>query len=104
MPTNVTLDPELTDLVSAAFDKSWQFVKTDPELAHVDMDRKRAQLARHLTYLAQNGERDLWRLANRAIGAPRNNSAELIPEDDHFGCSPTDIRPRSSCHRRRWRH
>ena len=63
---DLTLDPEVADLVSAAFDRSWQFVKTDPELAHVDMDQKRAQLSRHLTHLAQSGERDLWRLANRA--------------------------------------
>ena len=69
--TDVTLDPEIADLVNAAFDRSWQFVKTDPELAHVDMDQKRAQLSRHLTHLAQSGERDLWRLANRAIGGLR---------------------------------
>ena len=68
---DLTLDPEVADLVSAAFDRSWQFVKTDPELAHVDMDQKRAQLSRHLTHLAQSGERDLWRLANRAIGGLR---------------------------------
>ena len=68
---DVTLDPKIADLVNAAFDRSWQFVKTDPELAHVDMDQKRAQLSRHLTHLAQSGERDLWRLANRAIGGLR---------------------------------
>src|SRR4029453_19282469 len=45
--------------------------KADPKLAHVDMDQKRAQLSRHLTHLAQSGERDLWRLANRAIGGLR---------------------------------
>ena len=39
---DVTLDPEIADLVSAACDKSWQFVKTDPELAHVDMPKARS--------------------------------------------------------------
>ncbi len=68
---DVTLDPEIADLVNAAFDRSWQFVKTDPALAHVDMEQKRAQLSRQLTHLAQSGERDLRRLANRAIGGLR---------------------------------
>ena len=69
--SDATLDPEIADLVSAAFDKSWQFVKTDPELAHGDMDEMRTRLSGRLTRLAQNGERDLWRLANGAIGQLR---------------------------------
>src|SRR5262249_32750881 len=99
----VTLDPELADLISAAFDKSWQFVKTDPELAHVDMDRKRAQLERHLTHLARSGERDLWRLANRAIGGLRRETTQpnsLSGRRDQFGYSPSDIRsPRLAARR-----
>jgi hypothetical protein len=66
-----TLDAETADLVSAAFDKSWQFVKTDPELAQGDLDEMRTQLAKSLARLAQSGERDLWRLANGAIGQLR---------------------------------
>ena len=66
--TNFTLDPEVSDLVTTAFDKSWQFVRTDPELAHNDMTEMRALLSRHIMRLAQSGERDLWRLANNAIG------------------------------------
>ena len=70
--TNInTLDPETADLVSAAFAKSWQFVRTDPELAHNDMDAMRTRLSRHLESLAKYGERDLWRLANGAIGQLR---------------------------------
>jgi hypothetical protein len=68
---NLALDPEVADLVTTAFDKSWQFVRTDPELAHNDMDEMRAHLSRHLARLARNGERDLWRLANGAIGQLR---------------------------------
>jgi hypothetical protein len=68
---NLALDAEVADLVTTAFDKSWQFVRTDPELAHNDMDEMRARLSRHLARLAQNGERDLWRLANSAIGQLR---------------------------------
>lgn len=69
--TNFTLEPEISDLLSTAFDKSWQFVRTDPELAHNDMNEMRAMLSRHIMRLAQGGERDLWRLANSAIGQLR---------------------------------
>jgi hypothetical protein len=71
MPREASLDPEVAELVDAAFDKSWQFVRTDPELAHNDRDELRAGLARSLTRLAEDGERDLWRLANGAIGQLR---------------------------------
>jgi hypothetical protein len=69
--TSFTLDPEVSDLVTTAFDKSWQFVRTDPELAHNDMNEMRTRLSRHIMRLAQGGERDLWRLANSAIGQLR---------------------------------
>jgi hypothetical protein len=65
------LDSETADLVRAAFDKSWQFVKGDPELAHNDVEEMRALLSRHITRFARNGEKDLWRLANSAIGQLR---------------------------------
>ena len=68
---NLILEPELSDLVTSTFEKSWQFVRTDPELAHNDMNEMRAQLSRHIDQLAQSGERDLWRLANTAIGQLR---------------------------------
>jgi hypothetical protein len=68
---NLTLDPDVSDLISTAFDKSWRFVRTDPELAHNDMNEMRVRLSRHITRLAQGGERDLWRLANSAIGQLR---------------------------------
>ena len=70
---NLTLDPEVSDLISTAFDKSWRFVRTDPELAHNDMNEMRVRLSRHITRLAQGGERDLWRLANSAIGQLRRD-------------------------------
>jgi len=69
--TDLTLEAEVSDLVTTAFDKSWQFVRTDPELAHNDMNEMRASLSRHIMRLAEGGERDLWRLANSAIGQLR---------------------------------
>src|ERR1700737_5456866 len=81
---NITLEPELSDLVTSAFEKSWQFVRTDPELAHNDMNEMRALLSRHIDRLAQNGERDLWGLAEPATresaggrGATRNKIAKF---------------------------
>jgi hypothetical protein len=71
MAWDTSLDPKIAELVNAAFDKSWQFVKTDPELAHEDPQEMRTRLAQSLARLAQNGERDLWRLANAAIGQLR---------------------------------
>lgn len=71
MTPDANLDPKLAGLVSAAFDKSWPFVKADPELAHVDRQEVRTGLAQNLTRIAQDGERDMWRLANAAIGQLR---------------------------------
>jgi hypothetical protein len=71
MIPDANLDPRVAALVSVAFDKLWQFVKADPELAHVDRQEVRARLAQNLTRIAQSGERDMWRLANAAIGELR---------------------------------
>jgi hypothetical protein len=64
-------ETDLADLVRVAFDKSWGFVSTDPALADNDMDEMRARLSRHIARLAQGGERNVWRLANGAIGQLR---------------------------------
>jgi hypothetical protein len=68
MVMNDATAPEVEVLVRAAFEKSWQFVSTDPVLAHGDIEDLRTRLSERLTRLAQDGERDLWRLANEAIG------------------------------------
>jgi hypothetical protein len=62
---------KVEELVHAAFEKSWQFVSTDPVLAHGDIEDLRTRLSMCLSRLAQNGERDIWRLANGAIGELR---------------------------------
>jgi hypothetical protein len=62
---------KVEDLVHAAFEKSWQFVSTDPILARGDIEELRTRLSTRLSRLAQNGERDIWRLANIAIGELR---------------------------------
>jgi hypothetical protein len=66
---------EVEDLVLVAFEKSWPFVSTDPVLAHGDVEDLRARLALRLQRLARAGERDVWRLANGAIGELRRELA-----------------------------
>jgi hypothetical protein len=61
------LQLETTEVISSAFEKSWRFVRTDPALAQDNMIVVRARLTKHLESLAQNGERDVLRLANSAI-------------------------------------
>ena len=55
------------ELVHTAFEKSWWFVSTDPVFADGNMEELRTRLSDRLSGLAQNGERDVWRLANGAI-------------------------------------
>ena len=62
---------EVEELVHAAFEKSWRFVSTDPVLAHGDPEELRDRLSKRLQRLAQNGESDVWRLANGAISELR---------------------------------
>jgi hypothetical protein len=62
---NILVDVD--ELVHVAFEKSWQFVSTDPMLADADLEELRARLSHRLGRLAQKGERDVWRLANGAI-------------------------------------
>ena len=84
MTNSHTMKAETADLVSAAFAKSWQFVRTDPELGHDDSDAMRFRLSRHLESLAKYGERDLLRLANGAIGKlRRERQADRRISPDH---------------------
>jgi hypothetical protein len=68
---------EVEELVREAFEKSWQFVKTDPVFAHSDTAHLRDRLSRRVKQLAQHGERDVWRLANGAIGELRRDVAQV---------------------------
>jgi len=64
---------EIDQIVQAAFEKSWRFVRTDPVLAHGDTEELRIRLATRVQRLARNGERDVWRLANGAIAELRRD-------------------------------
>src|SRR6266508_412155 len=74
MTPDANLDPKVAALVSAAFDKSWPFVKTDPELAHVDRQEVRTRLAQNLARIAQGGSRTP-RSVSCGANAARRSSA-----------------------------
>jgi len=71
------LDPKIIALVDTAFDKSWQFVRTDPELAHRDVREMRASLTESLTRLARNGEREFGGSPTARSGNCGVNAARL---------------------------
>ena len=58
---------DVEEVLHAAFEKSWRFVSTDPVLADENSEELRARLSHFLSRLAQDGERDVRRLANGAI-------------------------------------
>lgn len=55
------------DLVSAAFEKSWRFVETDPLLVHNAKELLRDRLRANLELSLRNGEQDILHIANSAI-------------------------------------
>jgi hypothetical protein len=63
--------PEVLAVASEAFGRSWRFIERDPLLAGHDRAALQAELARRILNLAQDGERDTLRIANRAIGGMR---------------------------------
>ena len=70
------LTPEVRALASEVFYRSWQFLESDPVLAGEDRQQLQEQLARViLDVIMSCGERDLWVIANRAIGTLREQRA-----------------------------
>ena len=62
---------EVEELVHAAFEKSWRLSAPTPCLLTASPEELRDRLSKRLKRLAQNGERDVWRLANGAISELR---------------------------------
>ena len=72
MTWNANLDPDTAELVSAAFEKSWQFVKTDPELAHPDPQHMRARPAESLERSRVKGSEPTWSAGTVRFSGPFN--------------------------------
>jgi hypothetical protein len=61
--------PEVSAVASEVFARSWHFIERDPLLAGHDRETLQAELARRIFEIlnAADEERDLSRIANRAI-------------------------------------
>ncbi len=75
------LAPELRILASEVFNRSWQFLESDPVLAGQDRQQLQEQLAQVILEVMSSGERNLWAIANRAIGTLREQCAAQRVEE-----------------------
>ena len=64
-----SFDPEVTDILAAAFDVAWERVRSSgsPMAATDTADATRELLAKNIIALAQTGERDKNRLVEGAL-------------------------------------
>ena len=69
------LAPEVRTLASEVFNRSWQFIEQDPIFAGEDRQGMQEQLAQLILQLMRSGERNLFVIANRAIGTLRQQYA-----------------------------
>jgi hypothetical protein len=75
------LAPEVQILASEVFTRTWQFLERDPVLAGQDRQQLQDQLAQVILEVMSQGERNLWTIANRAIGTLRDRcAAERVEE------------------------
>jgi hypothetical protein len=71
--------PDEVHIVVAAFDKAWETVQASGvRYPEAKAEQVRAILAKHIIAAAMNGERDLGRLRDGALGKPRSPESTLI--------------------------
>jgi hypothetical protein len=75
MYSRIDLGPDVRTLASEVFNRSWQFIERDPVLVGVDRQGLQEQLAQLILQVMNSGERNLWVIANRAIGNLREQHA-----------------------------
>jgi hypothetical protein len=73
--------PEVQILASEVFNRSWQFLERDTVLSGEDRDQLQEQLAQVILEVMRSGERNLWTIANRAIGILRERCASRRVEE-----------------------
>lgn len=73
--------PEVRILASEVFNRSWAFLERDPVLSGQDRQQLQEQLAQVILEVMRGGERDLWTIANRAIGTLRERCASQHVEE-----------------------
>ena len=74
------LAPEVRILASEVISRSWHFLESDPLLAGQDRQQLQEQLAQIVLEVMSGGERNLWVIANRAIGTLRERCAQRVEE------------------------
>jgi len=71
--------PEVLELATAVFDRSWQFIERDPMLIGQDREAIKDELGRLILQLVQRGETNLVTIANCAILQLRQDCAADRP-------------------------
>ena len=69
------IEPQIRLLASEVFNRSWHFLEQDPVLAGEDRESLQEQLGQLILLLLENGERNMLAIANKAIGALRQQYA-----------------------------
>jgi hypothetical protein len=65
------LNSEVQVIASQVFNRSWQFIENDPELAGEDRQQMQDQLAELILVMTRSGERNIIAITNRAIATLR---------------------------------
>ncbi len=66
--SQTSFDPEMTDILTSAFDVAWERIKNSSSLLAADeAAATRETLAKHIIASAQAGERDKNRIIDRAL-------------------------------------
>ena len=72
-------DSNDTRILSAAFERAWVFVESDPALEALEAPKRRSELARCLMALIKLGETDPTSLANAGIAMLRSKQIGRLP-------------------------
>jgi hypothetical protein len=71
-------DSNDTRILSAAFERAWVFVESDPALEALEPPKRRSELARCLMALIKLGETNPTSLANAGIAMLRNKKIRRL--------------------------
>lgn len=69
--------PETVKDLEAAFQRAWKFVKMSGDSSHLRDEAAQACLAKHVLFIARNGEKNMLLLTNLAIARFRQERKRL---------------------------
>src|SRR5262249_37259635 len=67
------------EILSAAFEKAWGYVESDPSLGILNAGERQSELARCLMTLLKLGDSNPVSMANSAIALLRKNHSRVLP-------------------------